>query len=82
MPKPTDTQILEERRQLRRLQLLMALTAESIRQDPAMTFEEASRLVGAARHAALEMFPGKELAFDILYRPRFQRLLLEKYRLH
>jgi hypothetical protein len=29
----------------------------------------------------LTMFPGKELAYDLIYRPRFQRLLQEKYRM-
>jgi len=46
-----------------------------------MRVEEASELVASAREAALSMFPGKELAYDLIYRPRFQRLLSEKYRL-
>ena len=44
-----------------------------------MPVEEASELVASARKAALRMFPGKELAYDLLYRPRFQRLMQEKY---
>jgi hypothetical protein len=27
------------------------------------------------------MFPGKELAFDILYKPRLQRLMKERFRI-
>ena len=30
---------------------------------------------------AIRMFPGKESTYDLLYRPRFQRLMREKYNL-
>jgi hypothetical protein len=52
-----------------------------IAQDPKLTFEEASQMVADSRAAALAMFPGKELAYDLLYRPRFQRLMSERFRL-
>jgi hypothetical protein len=29
----------------------------------------------------LAMFPDKELAFDLIYKPRLQRLLRERYRI-
>ena len=35
----------------------------------------------ATRRVALEMFPGKERAFDLLYRPKFQRVMHAVYRL-
>jgi hypothetical protein len=34
-----------------------------------------------ARRAALTMFPGKELTYDLIYRPRLQRLINERFRL-
>jgi hypothetical protein len=37
--------------------------------------------VANARHAALGMFPGKELAFDLLYKPRLQRAMRDRFRL-
>ena len=49
--------------------------------DPNLTIEEASELSANARRAALAMFPGKELAFDILYKPRLQRLMTERFRI-
>ena len=52
-----------------------------IGQDPNLTLEEASELAAGARRAALAMFPGKQLAFDILYKPRLQRLMNERFRL-
>ena len=82
MPSATPEEIAAEARQVRRLQLMMALVMNVIRQNDGMTVEEASELVASARRAALHLFPGKELAYDLIYRPRFQRLMAEKYRLH
>jgi hypothetical protein len=52
-----------------------------ISQDPDLTVEEAAEMVANARRAALSMFPNKELAFDILYKPRLQRLMKERFRM-
>ena len=79
MPSATPEEIAAEARQVRRLQLMMDLVMSVISQNPAMPVEEASELVASARRAALAMFPGKELAYDLIYRPRFQRLMTEKY---
>ncbi len=81
MPSATPEEIAEEARKVRRLQLMMDLVMSVISQNDAMTVEEASELVASARRAALTMFPGKELAYDLIYRPRFQRLMAEKYRI-
>jgi hypothetical protein len=76
-----QAELAEEAKRLRRLQFLMNMTLSVISQDPNMTVEEASEMVAGARRAALAMFPGKELAFDLIYRPRFQRIIHERYRL-
>ncbi len=81
MTTPSPEEIAAEARKVRRLQMMMDLVLNVIRQDQAMTVEEASELVAAARRAALNLFPEKELAYDLIYRPRFQRLLAEKYRI-
>ena len=72
---------MEEGQRLRRLQVMMNLVMQVIAQDPRLTVEEASQMVADSRTAALALFPGKELAFDLLYRPRFQRLMQERFRL-
>jgi hypothetical protein len=71
----------EEARKIRRLQVMISMVMSVIGQDPDLTLEEASELAAGARRAALAMFPGKQLAFDILYKPRLQRLMNERYRL-
>jgi hypothetical protein len=76
-----DAQIEVERKKVRRLQFMMSMVMNVIGQNDRMPIEEASELIASARRAALTMFPGKELAYDLIYRPRFQRLLQEKYRM-
>ena len=71
----------DERRRLRRLQILMNMVMSVIAQDPQMTVEEAAEMVANARRAALAMFPGKELAFDLIYKPRLERVMRERFHL-
>lgn len=72
---------MDEARKIRRLQMMISMVMSVISQDPNLTLEEASELAANARRAALSMFPDKELAYDILYRPRLQRLMTERFRL-
>ncbi|MGB0010731.1 MAG: hypothetical protein WBQ03_03940 [Candidatus Sulfotelmatobacter sp.] len=71
----------DEARLIRRLQVMMSMVSSVISQDPSLTVEEASELAASAKRAALAMFPDKELAYDLLYKPRLQRLMRERFRL-
>ena len=78
----SDTEQQEdESRKLRRLQVMMGMVLSVIGQDPNLTVEEAAELSANAKQAALAMFPDKELAYDLLYKPRLQRLMNERFRL-
>ena len=46
-----------------------------------LTLEEAQDVVDHAKRTALQLFPDKEDTFDLIYGPRFRRVLVEKYRL-
>ena len=72
----------EEARKIRRLQMMMSMVMSVIGQDPDITVEEASEMAANAKRAALAMFPDKELAYDLIYKPRLQRLMNERFRLH
>ena len=80
-PAPTQEEIDEESRRIRRLRILVRLTLEEIAAGD-LSAEEAAGMIAATRRAALEMFPGKERAFDLIYRPQFQRMMNAVYRLH
>lgn len=77
---PTQEQIDEESRRIRHLRILVRLTLETIAEG-GLSAEEAAGMIAATRRAALEMFPGKERAFDLIYRPQFQRMMNAVYRL-
>lgn len=77
---PTQEAIDEESRRIRRLRILVRLTLDSIASGD-LSAEEAAEMVAATRRAALEMFPGKERTFDLIYRPQFQRMMHAVYRL-
>jgi hypothetical protein len=79
-PLPTQEQIDEESRRIRRLRILVRLTLETIAEG-GLSAEEAAGMIAATRRVALEMFPGKERAFDLIYRPQFQRMMNAVYRL-
>ncbi len=77
---PTPEAIADENRRLRRLRLVVQLALEVIAQGE-MSYEEASELALATRRVALQLFPGKEQTYDLIYWSKFQRLMSEIYRL-
>jgi hypothetical protein len=77
----TPEELQEESRKIRRLQMMMNMVMQVIAQDQTITVDEASEMVADARRAALAMFPDKALAFDLLFWPRLQRLMRERYRM-
>jgi hypothetical protein len=71
----------QEEKNLRRLQLMMNMVMSVIAQDTTFTYEAASEMIADSRRAALAMFPDKELAYDLIYQPRLQRLMRDRFRL-
>jgi len=71
--------IQEEKKKIRRLRVLVDLTTNVLYQDAALTREEAQQLVWGAEKAILKMFPDKQQTFDIVLRPRFERILRERW---
>jgi len=81
MPKDERAaQIEQEDKLLRRLRFLVDLTFATLVQDDSLTLEEAWEHVRALKGAAVAMFPGKDEVFDLIYLPRFSRLLRERFR--
>ncbi len=76
----TEAERAQEAKNLRRLQIMVGMVTSVIYQDPSLTLEQASEMIENARAAALAMFPDKELAWNILYRPRLYRAMEERFR--
>ncbi len=74
-----EDEVLEEEKKLRRLRFIVDFALEYIRTQN-ITHDEAITVVEGVKRHALKLFPGKEEAFDIIYAPRFKRLLNEKFR--
>jgi len=74
-----DSQIKKENRKLRYLRFLVDFSVLSIQQDDLLP-EEAQELVEDVKRAACSLFPGKEETFELIYRPRFNRVIEERYR--
>ena len=73
-----ENHINEENRKIRYLRFLVDLSILSIQQDD-LLLEEALARVEDVKRAACSLFPGKEEVFELIYRPRFNRVLEKKY---
>ena len=81
-PKETTDRdaIEEEEKRIRKLRRLVDFSFALIAQSN-LSLPQAQRMVQTVREKALELFPGKEETFNLIYGPRFRRLIAEKYRL-
>jgi hypothetical protein len=73
-----EKEIREENRKIRFLRYLVDFSLQSIQQD-ALSLEEALKVVEDVKRAACNLFPGKEETFELIYRPRFQRIINERF---
>ncbi len=78
--QPTQAEIDEESRRTRRLRIVVNLTLDLIGQGQ-LGYDEAAELVAAARRVALQLFPDKGETYDLIYAPKFQRLMRQLYRI-
>jgi hypothetical protein len=69
--------IKEENRKIRFLRFLVDFSVLSIQQNE-ISLEEALKIVGDVKRAACNLFPGKEETFELIYRPRFNRVIQER----
>jgi hypothetical protein len=79
--KPTSHEIAEENKKIRTLRFMVDLTISLISHGK-ITREEALDHFIKVKEFALKLFPGKEEAFEIIYAPRFKRIINEIYGLH
>jgi hypothetical protein len=73
-----DPQKLEEEEQnMRLLRTIIDLTTAVLRQGN-LTVPEAVELITATKKSVLQLFPDKEEAYNLIYRPRFERIIKER----
>ena len=71
--------ISEENKKVRRLRFIVDFALQYIRTQE-ITHDQAIAVVEGVKKHALRLFPGKEETFDIIYAPRFKRVLNEKFK--
>jgi len=74
-----DNESLDEEKKLKRLRFVVDFALEFIRAQE-ISHDSAMTIVEGVRKHTLKLFPGKEEAFDIIYAPRFKRVLNEKFK--
>ena len=73
-----ERDIREENRKIRYLRFLVDFSILSIQQED-LLLEEALERVEDMKRAACSLFPGKEETFELIYRPRFNRVIQERF---
>ena len=79
--KYASPEVRAENKRIRMLRFMVELTIALIYQGD-MTREEVLERVGGVRRFALKLFPGKEVAFELIYAPKFKRVIREVYGFH
>jgi len=74
----TAEEIAEENKKVRFLRILVDFSMHLILQGD-LPLDEALKVVEGVKDHACRLFPGKEETFELIYRPRFMRILVEKY---
>jgi len=80
MKSEMEREVREENRRIRYLRFLVDFSILSIQQDD-LSLEEAQKVVEDVKKAACNLFPGKEETFELIYRPRFNRVIEERFSL-
>jgi hypothetical protein len=72
-------EVLKEEKKLRRLRFVVDFAVDFINTQD-ITHDHAISVIEGVRNHALKLFPGKEDTFDMIYGPRFRRVLNEKFK--
>jgi hypothetical protein len=70
-------ELREEERKIREMRCLVDVTTAVIAQGNVSVLE-ACALIRLTRQQVLKLFPDKEKVFDLIYRPRFARIVRER----
>lgn len=69
----------EEEQKLRKLRFVVDYAILYIKNHD-ISHDDALKIIEGVKKHALKLFPDKEEAFEIIYVPRFKRLLNEKFK--
>jgi hypothetical protein len=70
--------LMEEEKKMRRLRFVVNL-AQAVLMQADLTLREAFQVMEDTKKAALVLFPDKEAVYDLVYAPRFRRIVSERF---
>ena len=73
-----DDHFRDEEKKMRRLRFIVDLAEAVLMQSP-LTLRESLDLMDQTKKAALALFPDKESVYDLIYLPRFRRIIDERF---
>jgi hypothetical protein len=73
-----EGEVRAENRKIRFLRFLVDLSIATIQQSD-LSLDEALKIVEDVKRTTCNLFPGKEETFELIYRPRFQRVIRERF---
>ncbi len=78
MADDKDELLKKEEKQMRRLRFIVDLTQAVLMQSD-IGLRESLELMENTKKAALSLFPDKEFVYDLVYTPRFRRIIEERF---
>jgi hypothetical protein len=74
-----NSALQEEERRLRMLRFIVDVNQAILMQQTEMTLRESFDILEKTRQAARSLFPGKEEVFELIYTPRFMRIIRDRF---
>lgn len=74
-----DKDLIEEEKRMRLLRFVVDLNQAILMQQADLTLREAFEIMKNTKQAVLNLFPDKEQAFELIYAPRFKRIISERF---
>lgn len=72
-------ELVEEEKKMRRLRFIVDLAQAVLMQSSGLTLKEAFEIMNDTKRAALNMFPDKEHVYELVYAPRFRRIISDRF---
>ncbi len=69
----------DEEKRIRMLKFVVDLNLAVLMQQADLTLREAFELMKSTKQAALNLFPDKEQVYELIYAPRFRRIIQERF---
>lgn len=73
-----NQELLEEKK-MRLLRFIVDIAQATLMQQTNLTIKEAFEIEKNTKQAALNLFPDKEQVYDLIYTPRFNRIISERF---